>query len=311
LCVASTPMRIVVTGATGLIGSRLVRALRERGDNVTVLSRDPSRAGAALRCDAIAWEPLDAPPPVSAVRGADAVVHLAAENVGQRWTARARRAIRDTREVGTRNLVAALREAGDDAPPVLVSASAVGYYGDTADAEIVEDAPAGTDFLAGVCRDWEAAAEAASASGVRVVRVRTGLVLGAGGGALARLLVPFKMGVGGPIGSGRQWLPWIHLDDEVGLLAFALGTPAARGAMNATAPTPVTMREFARTLGRILHRPAALPVPGFALRLAVGEFAEALLGGQRALPVAAQHWGYRFRYDTLDAALAALLTPKQ
>jgi uncharacterized protein (TIGR01777 family) len=300
-------MRIVVTGATGLIGSRLVGALRERGDDVTVLSRDPSRAGAALRVDAIMWDPAAGPPPVSALRGAGAVVHLAGENVAQRWTARARRTIRDSREAGTRNLVTALREAGDDAPPVLISASAVGYYGPRGDERIDETAPPGGDFLAQVCVAWEREAEAAAALGMRVVTVRTGVVLDRDGGALGRMLLPFRLGIGGPVAGGRQYMPWIAAEDLVSLYVAAVSDDAWRGPVNASAPEPVTNAEFSRALGRVLHRPAVAPIPGLALRALYGEMAEIVTTGQRAVPARALEAGFGFAFPQLEGALEAAL----
>ncbi|HJZ89214.1 MAG TPA: TIGR01777 family oxidoreductase [Polyangia bacterium] len=300
-------MKVVVAGASGFLGVPLCARLLAEGHSVSALSRDPDAAAQLLpsvRC--LRWDGRSLGDWAAAVGEADGVVNLAGASVGERrWTAAYKQEIRSSRIEATRALAAAL--GGSHRPGrVLVSASGVGYYGDTGDAEVSEDTPAGSDFLAEVCQAWEGEAHRAAAAGVRVVAVRTGIVLGAGGGALARMVTPFKLLVGGPIGSGRQWMPWIHRDDEIALLVFALTTAAARGPMNATAPSPVRMREFAQALGRALSRPAFARVPGFMLRLAVGEFAQALLGGQRALPRAACRWGFQFRYQTLEQALAAI-----
>ena len=241
------------------------------------------------------------------MRGADAVVHLAGENVAQRWTAGARRAIRDSREAGTRNLVASLREAGDEAPPVLVSASAVGYYGPRGDERIDETAPPGDDFLAQVCVAWEREAEAATALGQRVVTMRTGVVLDRDGGALGRMLLPFRLGIGGPVAGGRQYMPWIAAEDLVSLYVAAVSDEALRGPVNASAPEPVTNAEFSRALGRVLHRPAVAPIPGLALRALYGEMAQIVTTGQRAVPARALEAGFAFAYPELEGALEAAL----
>ena len=229
--------RVTLTGATGLIGSRLVRALRERGDEVTVLSRSPERAREAFGGDvqAHAWDPVAGPAPAEALAGRDAVVHLAGENVAQRWSDDAKRRIRDSRELGTRNLVAGLK-AAEPRPAVLVSSSAVGYYGPHGDEELPEDTPPGSDFLAEVCVVWEREAQAAEALGLRVVLVRTGVVLDKDGGALGKMLPFFKAGVGGPVAGGRQLMPWVHADDVVGIYLRAIDDAAWSGAVNATAP---------------------------------------------------------------------------
>jgi uncharacterized protein (TIGR01777 family) len=299
-------MRVTMTGATGLIGRRLVRALRERGDEVTVLSRSPERARRELGVEAVEWRPLDAAAPAEALAGRDGVVHLLGENVAQRWNERARREIRASREAGTRHLVAGLR-AAEPRPAVLVSASAVGYYGAHGDELVPEDTPAGTGFLAEVCVAWEREAAAAESLGLRVVRMRTGVVLDAGGGALARMLPPFRLGAGGPVAGGRQYLPWIHADDVAGLYLHALDDPSWSGAYNAAAPEPVTNAEFSRALGRALHRPAVAPVPALALRLLYGDMAEIVTEGQRAVPRRALDAGYAFAHADLGAALADAL----
>ena len=303
-------MRVTVTGATGLVGRRLIAALRDRGDEVTVLSRSPDRAASSLGVEAAGWDPAAGPAPAAALAGRDGVIHLAGEPVAQRWNAAVRERIRASREDGTRNLVAGLL-ATDPRPGVLVSASAVGYYGFRGDERVTEaDAP-GDDFLARVCVAWEREAEAATELGVRVVSVRTGVVLDPAGGALAKMLPPFRLGAGGPVAGGRQYLPWIHADDLAGIYLAALDGPDWRGPVNATGPEPVTNREFARALGRALHRPAVAPVPAFALRLLYGDMAEIVTEGQRAVPERARALGYAFRYADVDAALRSALSPRE
>jgi len=301
-------MRVTVTGATGLIGRRLVQELIARGDEVTVLSRNPDRAREALgnRVHAVAWDAEAGPAPAEALDGRDGVVHLAGEPIAQRWTAAAKRRIVSSREVGTRNLVAGLR-AAEPRPRVLVSASGVGYYGFHADERLDESAPAGDDFLAGVCVRWEREAEAASSLGVRVVPVRTGVVLDAQGGALSKMLPPFKLGGGGPVAGGRQYLAWIHVDDLVGIYLRALDDERWAGPVNATAPEPVTNKDFSKALGRALHRPAVAPVPAFAIRLLYGQMAEIVTEGQRVVPRRAIELGYAFRHTDVESALRAAL----
>jgi len=300
-------VRVTITGAGGLIGTRLVAALRARGDEVTALSRDPAATGARLGVQAAAWRPESAPAPADALAGRAAVVHLAGENVAQRWSAAARRRILQSREAGTANLLAGLREA-DPRPAALVSASAVGYYGARGPEEIDESAPPGRGFLADLCVEWEAAAGRATDLGIRVAVLRTGIVLDASGGALRTMLPPFRLGVGGPVAGGRQYMPWIHMDDVVGLYLAALdGGRAWSGAINATAPAPVTNAEFSKSLGRALHRPAVAPVPAFALKARYGEMSEIVTTGQNAVPRRALELGYEFRHPELDEALRAAL----
>ena len=305
-------LRVCVTGATGLIGSGLLGALRDRGAQVTVLSRDPSRAQAgldsAVAVEIVRWDPMNEPAPPGALAGRDAVVHLAGENVAQRWTAKARRAIRDSRLTGTRHLLEGLREA-DPRPGTLVSASAIGYYGAHGDEPLDEDAPAGKDFLAGVCADWEAEAGRASELGVRVVQVRTGVVLDPSGGALAKMLTPFRLGVGGPVAGGRQYMSWIHRDDLIGMIVAAIEDERWTGPINATAPQPVSNRDFSRALGGALGRPSLLPVPGAALRLLYGEMAEIVTTGARVVPAKPLVLGYEFRHPQLKEALESALEP--
>jgi uncharacterized protein (TIGR01777 family) len=297
-------MKALVTGATGLVGRRLVRGF----EGATVLSRDPTRARAALgNAISLAWQPQAGPPPAEAFSGIDAVFHLAGEPVAKgRWTAAKKRAIRESRVEGTRNLVSALRRL-ETRPPVLVVASAVGFYGDRGDEELGEDSPPASTFLAEVCIAWEAEALKARELGLRVVTARTGFVLAPDGGALPRMLRLFRLGLGGRFGDGRQWMPWIHIDDVVGLLLHAARTEAVDGPMNLVAPNPVTNETFTRVLGQALRRPTLLTVPRLALRAAFGEMSQILVASQRALPKVAEDTGYRFRYQDLRAALDACL----
>lgn len=282
-------MRVAVTGASGLIGTRLGAALRARGDEVTALK---------LR---------DGPPSPAAIAGHDAVVHLAGEPVAQRWTEAARERIRSSRVDGTRSLVAAIA-AADPRPRVLVTASGVGYYGAHGEERLDEDATAGDDFLAQVCVATESEARAAEQAGVRVVVLRTGVVLDRSGGALAKMLPAFRLGVGGPVAGGQQYLSWIHLDDLVGMYLAAIDDEAWSGPFNATAPEPVTNAQFSKALGRALHRPAVLPVPALALRALYGQMAEIVTDGQRAIPRRALEHGYGFTQPDLDEALRDALS---
>jgi uncharacterized protein len=316
-------VRVALTGATGLIGPRLVASLRARGDEVTVLSRDPSRAHRQLddprqpsssidghlgALQAMHWDPLREQPPSAALAGRDAIVHLAGENVAQRWTASAKRAILESRVMGTRHVVQGLSALErTERPRVLASASAIGYYGAHGDEPIDEEAPAGVDFLARTCAAWEAQALAAEPLGVRVVTVRTGMVLDRDGGALGKMLTPFKLGIGGPVAGGRQYISWIHVDDLVGIVLAAIDGEQWHGAVNATSPEPQRNRDFSKALGEALHRPSLLPVPGVALRVLYGEMAEIVTTGARVLPAKALVLGYEFRYPQLDSALRAAL----
>jgi uncharacterized protein len=300
-------VRIAVTGATGMIGREVVRRLRERGDEVTALSRDAGRARDALRVDAVEWRaPKQAPAPADGLRGSDAVIHLLGEPLDQRWSQRAKREIRDSRVLGTRNLVAAVAALPPpERPAVLISQSASGFYGARGDEPVDESAPAGDDFLAGVVQDWEAEARRAEDHGLRVVTTRTGVVLSGSGGALARMLPFFKLGLGGPVAGGRQYVPWVHLNDVAGAQAFCLETDAASGPVNVSAPEPATNREFSRALGRVLHRPAVAPVPGPAVGLLYGEMATVVTTGVRMVPARLTELGYEFRRPDLEDALRA------
>ena len=302
-----------MTGATGFIGRPLCAELVGAGHRVTALARDAERARGLLgpSVAVAAWFSAD-DAWRQAVARADVVIHLAGESVaGQRWTPEFKAKIRASRVEPTQVLVEAMRQA--QRPTTLISASAVGYYGDRDDETVTEASPPGKGFLAEVCVAWEAEALRAREAGARVVLMRTGVALGTGG-ALEKMLHPlplpfnpWDLGLGGPMGSGRQWMPWIHLDDVVGLYAWAATTPQVAGACNATAPNPVTNAEFAHAIGRSLHRRAGLSVPAFALKLALGEFADSLLTGQKVIPTVPQTLGYRFRFPDLDAALASLL----
>jgi uncharacterized protein (TIGR01777 family) len=302
-----TAMRITVTGATGLLGPRLVAALTARGDEVTVLSRAPAHARGRLgEVAVVPWDALAEAAPADALEGRDAVVHLAGEPVAQRWSARAKDAIRESRVRGTAHLVQGLAAVAAR-PRVLVSGSAVGYYGAHGEEPIDEDTPPGSDFLAHVCVAWEEQAQAARQLGVRVVLMRTGVVLDAAGGALEKMLPPFRLGIGGPVAGGHQYVPWIHTDDVVGLMLAAIDGQDWEGPINASAPEPVTNAELSRELGRALHRPALMPVPGFVLGARYGAMAQIVTTGARVVPAKALVLGYEFRHPHLPEALAAAL----
>jgi uncharacterized protein (TIGR01777 family) len=299
-------MRVAVTGATGMIGSTLVRALVARGDDVTALSRNAARAREALGVAAETWAgPKTERPPLDALRGRDAVVNLLGEEIAQRWSDDAKREIRDSRVLSTRNLVAALGELpAEERPRVLVSGSGAGWYGHRGDERLDESTAApGDDFLAQVSAEWEAEARRAGELGVRVVVNRTGVVLSESGGALEKMLPFFKAGIGGPVAGGRQYVPWVHVDDVVGATIFALENEEASGPLNLTAPEPVTNRELSKTLGRVLRRPAFAPVPALAVKALYGEMAEIVTTGQRAVPARLTELGYTFRQPQLEAAL--------
>jgi uncharacterized protein (TIGR01777 family) len=300
--------RVTVTGATGLLGRRLVAGLRERGAQLTILSRDPDRARARLgEVQALHWEPANAPAPPEALAGRDAVIHLAGEPIAQRWSDGAKAAIRESRVLGTRNLLAGLAEC-EPRPSTLVSSSAIGYYGAHGEEPLDEDAPPGEDFVAEVCVAWEAEAARARELGMRVALVRTGVVLDPSGGALAKMLPPFRLGLGGPVAGGRQYISWIHAEDLIGVMLAALGDERFSGPINATAPEPVTNRQFSYALGSALRRPALLPVPGLALKALYGEMAGIITTGARVVPAKALVLGYRFMHPELLPALRAALT---
>ena len=298
------PLKITVTGASGFIGRRLLKSLAGDAHTVQVLSR---HAGTNMpgNIKVWPWDPAKSEPPADALRDTDAVIHLAGEPVAQRWTGHVKQRIRDSRELGTRHLVQAISKLPKP-PGVLVCASASGYYGSRGDEILTEDSPAGAGFLADVCRAWEAEALKVEAFGTRVVRVRIGIVLDTRGGALQKMLPPFKMGVGGKMGTGKQWMSWIHIDDLVGIFRCAV-EQRVPGVMNGVAPYPVVNAEFTRTLAATLHRPAIFPVPEFALKLLFGEMSEVLFASQRVSPKAAEQAGYRYRFPQLSAALADIL----
>ena len=290
-------MRIVIAGGTGFLGSAVTARVRADGHEVRILSRQ-SDGGA------IQWSPDGTTGPwAAAIDGADAVINLAGESIASgRWTTARKARIRNSRIQATRSLVTAIRAARRP-PSVFLSGSAVGYYGSRGDDAVTETSVPGHDFLAQVCRDWE---QEAMGAPTRVVLLRTGLVLARDGGAFPRIALPFRLLAGGPVGSGKQYWSWIHLDDWVSLVVWALQYPIT-GPMNLTAPLPVSNGEFASVLGRVMHRPAFMPAPGFAMRLALGEMADALLlSGQRVLPAVAETAGFRFTYPTLEPALRSI-----
>jgi uncharacterized protein len=301
-------VRVLVTGASGLIGSALCEALLVRGDEVVGLSRDPERSrSASPKVRWHPWEPTLERPPAAAFDGVDGVVNLVGERIDQRWTEGAKRRIMETRRTGTHNLVQAIA-ALERRPRVLVSQSAVGYYGDRGDAILDESSGPGESFDSQVVQAWERAAREVEASGMRLAILRTGQVLDPGGGMLGELLTPFKLGLGGPLAGGRQYLSWIHIDDELGILLWALENERVSGVVNATSPNPATNRVFSTTLGRALGRPAVMPVPGLVLDVKFGrEFGQVLRGGQRVVPRRTLELGYKFKHPDLDEALRDLL----
>ena len=311
--VISQPMkRVLITGGSGFVGRKLARELLARGDQVTVLTRDAQRAKgqlpAAVRC--ASWNPDKAGAWYEELAIVDAVVHLAGEGVAKRWTDAVKKRIESSRIDSTRLLVEAISRSKHK-PEVLVSASATGYYGPQApEKELDESSPPGNDYLASVCQRWEEAAREVEKFGVRAVQLRIGVVLGDGGGALEKMLLPFKLFVGGPIGDGKQVVSWVHRDDVVGMLLMAIDTPEIKGPINAVSPNPVTSKELATAIGNVINRPSSLPAPAFALKLALGEAATILLDGQRVLPRRAIDLGYEFRRPRLVPALESILAPE-
>lgn len=297
-------MKITISGASGLIGRRLMKSLAADGHALNVLSRHAgTNMPGGVRLSV--WDPPKGEPPAESLLDSDAVIHLAGEPVAQRWTADVKQRIRDSRVTGTRNLVQALSKL-PRRPATLICGSAVGYYGSRGDETLTESSAPGSGYLAEVCVAWEKEAAAAEALGMRVVRIRTGVVLDGRGGALQRMLPPFRMGVGGKIGSGKQWMAWIHIQDLVGMFQFALDRPV-EGPLNGVAPYPVVNADFTKALAAAVKRPAIFPVPGFALKLLFGEMSEVLLASQRAVPKGAEAAGFPFRFAQLGPALADVL----
>lgn len=297
-------MKCLVSGGTGFIGRPIVDRLLRDGHYVGVYSRHPGREKRAAVASFF-WDPLEGEPPADSLNTMDAVIHLAGEPVAQRWNASVKRRIRDSRVLGTRALVDAIGQA-QHKPKVLVCASAIGYYGDRGDEILTESSPPGDGFLVDVCRAWEAEADRASQFGLRVIRLRVGFVLGKGGGALARMLPAFRACVGGRLGSGKQWMPWIHIDDVAEMFVYAAENGIS-GVWNAAAPNPVTNTAFTREMASLLHRPAVFPVPPFALKLAFGELAQHMLDSARVIPEAALKRNFPFRYPEIGPALRNLL----
>jgi uncharacterized protein (TIGR01777 family) len=294
-------LKVLVTGASGLIGSALVARLEARGDEVVRLTRSQPKGPRTYR-----WSPDDSELDARAVDGVHAAVHLAGETVVGRWTQAKKRRILESRARGT-TLVSAALAGSDPAPAALLCASGIGYYGDRGDTPLTEQSAPGASFLAEVARQWEAATAPARDAGIRVVNLRFGIVQSPHGGALATLLPIFRLGLGGRVGNGRQYVSWVAIDDVVGAIEHALATDSIAGPINVVAPAPVTNAEYARTLARLLHRPALMPAPAFAVRAVLGEFAQELLGGQRVLPARLAASGYEFRYPELELALRHLL----
>ena len=296
-------MKVLISGASGLLGSAISARLNAAGHQVT----ETSRSGAGGANGAVIWRVQNEPAPVSALIDKDAVIHLAGESIASgRWTAERKARIRDSRVLGTRNLVEGMRNA-KNRPSVLICASAVGFYGDRGDESLTEDSPPGKGFLPEVCVEWEKEAKRAEELGVRVVNLRTGIVLSRSGGALEKMLPPFRLGIGGPLGSGNQWWPWVHLDDVTGIVEHVMKTPSIRGPVNAASPGIVRNADFTSALARALNRPAILPAPSFALRLIFGEMADALLSSERVIPTVALASGFAFQFEDIDAALRDLL----
>jgi uncharacterized protein len=300
-------MKLLLAGGTGFIGNPLRARLLEQGHSLIILTRSKRAAEASADEKWITWNGESSGEWENELDGTDGVINLAGEPIAaKRWTQAQKGKIRSSRIQTTQTLVSAIAKARQK-PKFLLNASAIGYYGPHGDEAFTEKEEPGQDFLGQTCREWEEEARKAEEHGPRVIRLRTGIVLGKGGGALAKMVVPFKLFAGGPLGSGKQWMSWIHIEDEIGLILFLIAHPDATGAVNATAPSPVTMKEFCKTLGQELHRPSWAPVPSFALRLMLGEMADMLLTGQRVIPAEAQRLGYRFRYPTLDQALRACM----
>lgn len=305
-------MKIVLAGATGFIGNALIKALLEEKHHLIILSRRPdvvrNQWGDTVK--AVFWDAVSSGDWFSDINEADAIINLTGASIaGKRWDASYKKIIADSRILSTRILMKACHVA-QQKPKTWINASAVGYYGDVPEGDVDETRHASDDFLGRTCAAWENEALQAETLGIRVVCLRIGIVLEEGGGALQKMVLPFKLFVGGPLGSGRQWLPWIHRDDLVRAVLFILNEKTIRGPVNGTAPMPVTMKQFSQTLGSVLRRPSWAPVPGFVLKIVVGEFSDSLLAGQKALPVKLQNAGFRFTFDELYAALRDIFIKK-
>jgi hypothetical protein len=304
-------MKVAITGASGFVGSRLVERLRTEGHQAIVLTRNPASANRVFpksafpNVEIVAYTPTESGDWQQAIAGCDGVVNLAGEPISERWTPEHKQQILRSRKVGTQKVVEAIAKA-DPKPSVLINSSAIGYYGTSETTTFDETSPPGSDFLATVCQEWEAEAQKVKDLGVRLVIVRTGIVLGMGG-ALAKMLPPFKLFAGGPIGTGRQWFSWIHREDLINLILQALTQPNLEGIFNATAPNPVRMAEFCSTMGEVLHRPSWLPVPGFALEALLGDGAKVVLEGQQVLPKRTQSVGFQYQYPAVKQALEEVL----
>ncbi|MCE2663232.1 MAG: TIGR01777 family protein [Microcystis aeruginosa K13-05] len=312
-------MKIAITGATGFVGSRLVVKLYDRGDDILILTRNPDKARRIYpksiypKIEIIPYIATESGDWQKEICGCDAVINLAGEPISERWTGEAKRAIVASREIGTEKIVEAISRServatalADQKPKVLINSSAIGYYGTSETASFDENSPPGDDFLADVCKKWETAAQKVKDYGTRLVILRTGIVLG-NGGALGKMIPPFKLFAGGPIGSGRQWFSWIHRDDLINLIIYCLDRQGISGTFNATAPNPVRMKEFCQILGEVMNRPSWLPVPDFALEILLGEGAKIVLEGQEVLPKATQAIGFDYRYPNLEAALQEIV----
>lgn len=301
-------MKIAIAGATGFIGKHLVTKLETLGHEYTIITRYRDRAANVfpLAADIIEWSPPGKGLEPSQLSGNDALINLTGTTVAQRWTAKVKQDIRDSRVNTTRLLANALINC-DKPPAVFVNASAIGFYGSNASSDLDESSPPGSDLLSEICQAWETESQRAAFAGIRTINARIGIVLGVEGGALKSMLPPFKFGLGGPIGSGKQWMSWIHVEDVIGLIIESLANVQLSGPLNLTAPEPVTNRDFSKTLAQVLGRPAILPTPVFALKLLFGEFAQILGSGQRVLPAEALSKGYQFRFPKLRAALKDLV----
>jgi len=305
-------MRVIVTGGSGFIGKALCAELVKAGHAVIVLTRDVEIAGPLLgdHVETVEWNAESGGAWISSIEGADAVINLAGENIGAgRWTAERKQQIIGSRLSATNSLVEAISKAKRK-PSVMINASAIGYYGPHGDEIVTEKDPAGNDFLAQTTKQWEDAAKKVEAYGVRLVIMRNGLVLERGG-VLEKFLLPFRLFAGGPLGSGKQWFSWIHRDDVIGLILFVLENKNVKGAINATAPEPVTMKDFCSTLGKVMGRPSWAPAPAFVLKTALGEMSTLVLDGQRVIPAVAEKAGYKFKYRKAEDALTAILRKKQ